>query len=65
MGTIPLNEMPPNLRDVTVMQVIRVKTYEGHGVPESVGRIIEWFFDMNGELLWKNDPHPHTLLDEA
>jgi len=61
MWTIPLNELPSNLRGVQVVEVIRVETREGRGTEESVVRIVESYFDMHGVLLWQNDPCPNGV----
>jgi len=55
---IKIEPLPSNFRSVQIRQVIQVTTYEGKGIPENVGREVETFCDMEGNVIFVKDPQP-------
>lgn len=47
-----------NFRSCKTIEVVVTEVYEGEGTQESVGRIVTYYSDLEGNLLAVNDPCP-------
>lgn len=53
---VRVEDLPCNLRSARIVEVVEIEVYEGHGTPESIGRIVTYYMSKDGNLLAKRDP---------
>jgi len=54
-----------NFREALIVKLIKVATKEGSGTEEDPSRLVYWYLDFNGNVLFKKDPVGTTVVDES
>jgi hypothetical protein len=48
-------EIPPNFRNAIVVRLIMVSVQEGQGTEDDPYRLVHYFLDFDGNLIFKKD----------